>query len=84
MTVEVREECLRGLRVTPDRFRLEAAVGLYTSEETTLGQAAEIAGVSQSELLHALGHRGICVHYDAADLEEDLRTLQRLGRLRQT
>lgn len=81
MTVEVREECLRGLQVTPDRFRLEAAIGLYASEEATLGQAAEIAGVSQSELLHELGRRRICVHYDATDLDQDLRTLERLGRL---
>jgi predicted HTH domain antitoxin len=81
MTVEVGDECLRGLRVTPDRFRLEAAVGLYASEEATLGQAAGIAGISQTELLHELGRRGICFHYDASDLDEDLHTLERLGRL---
>jgi len=81
MTVEVRDECLRGLQVTPDRLRLEAAIGLYASEEATLGQAAGIAGVSQSQLLHELGRRGICVHYGASDLEEDLHTLERLGRL---
>lgn len=72
---------MRGLRVTPERFRLEAAIGLYASEEATLGQAAEIAGISQTEMLHELGRRGHCVHYGVSDLEEDIRTLGRLGRL---
>ncbi|MBI5384056.1 MAG: UPF0175 family protein [Verrucomicrobia bacterium] len=81
MTVEVRDECLRGLPVTPDRLRLEAAIGLYASEDASLGQAADIAGVSQPEFLHELGRRGICVHYDVAEFESDLQTLQRAGRL---
>jgi predicted HTH domain antitoxin len=80
MTVEVRDELLRGLQVSPQRLRLEAAVGLFASEDATLGQAAAIAGISQSDFLHQLGRRGICVHYDVAELEEDLQTLARLER----
>jgi predicted HTH domain antitoxin len=82
MTVEVRDELLRGLNVSPQRLKLEAAVGLYASEDATLGQASAIAGVSQSEFLRELGRRGICVHYGVPDLEQDLQTLNDLGRLR--
>ena len=81
MTIEVHDELLRGLRVSPERLRLEAAIGLYASEDVTLGQAAAIAQISQSEFLHALGSHGVCVHYDVDEFEQDLLTLQKLGRV---
>lgn len=79
MTVEVQDELLRGLRVSPERLRLETAIGFYASEDVTLGQAAAIAQVSQSEFLHALGRHGVCVHYDVAEFEQDLLTLEKLA-----
>lgn len=79
MTVEVQDELLRGLQVSPDRLRLEAAIGLYASEDVTLGQAAAIAQVSQSEFLQALGRHDVCVHYDVAEFEQDLQTLEKLN-----
>jgi predicted HTH domain antitoxin len=81
MTVEIQDEVLRGLNVTPGRLKVEAAVGLYASEDVTLGQAAQIAGINQTEFLHELGRRGICIHYDVAEFESDLRTLEKLGRI---
>ena len=81
MTVEVQDELLRGLSVSPERLRLETAVGFYASADVTLGQAAAIAQMSQSEFLHALGRHGVCVHYDVAEFEQDLATLQKLGRV---
>ena len=78
VNVEVQDEQLRGLNLTPDRLRLEMAAGLYASEALTLGQASAIAGLSQPAFLRELGRRGICVHYGVTDYEEDLRTLDRL------
>jgi predicted HTH domain antitoxin len=82
MTVEVQDELLRGVKVTPERLRLEAAIGLYASGDLSLGQASGIAQVSQSEFLHALGRHGVSVNYDVAEFEEDLQTLKNLGRLK--
>lgn len=82
MIVEVQDELLRGLKVSPERLQLEAAAGLYASDAVTLGQAAAIAGISQSELLHELGRRGIWVHYGVDDFEQDLKTLENFRRLR--
>jgi predicted HTH domain antitoxin len=81
MIVEVQDELLRGLKISPQRLQLEAAIGFYTSDDVTLGQAAAIAGLSQSDFLHELGRRGVCVHYDVEEFEQDLQTLTRLGRL---
>jgi len=80
VNVEVQDEKLQGLTVTPERLRLEMAVGLYASEEVTLGQAANIAGVSQTQFLHELGRHGVCIHYGVGDLEQDLKTLDSFGR----
>ena len=76
MTIEIQDEKLGNVKLTPNRLRLEMAAGLYASEEMTLGQAADLAGVSQTEFLKELGSRGICVHYDVEEFEQDLRTLE--------
>ena len=78
MTIEIRDEVLRGHNITPERLRLEAAVGFYASEEFSIGQAAEFAGISQTDFLHELGRRGIKFHYDVEEFEQDLRTIESL------
>jgi predicted HTH domain antitoxin len=70
------------LQISPERLRLEAAIGLYASGDMTLGQASNVAQVSQSEFLRALGRHGVSVNYDVPEFEEDLRTLEKLGRLK--
>jgi predicted HTH domain antitoxin len=52
---------------------LELAAGMYAADHATLGQAAELAGVSQAELQRELGRRHIPVHFDLDDLAHDLR-----------
>lgn len=78
MIVELPDKHLQGLRVTPDRLKLEASIGLYTSGEVTLGQAARLSGVSQTHFLHELGKRRLCVNYSLEDLESDLKTIEGL------
>lgn len=61
-------------RVSPETTALALAIGMFVTEEVTLGQAAEIAGVSQAELLKELGRRRISIHYGSEELAEDLKT----------
>lgn len=65
-------------RLSPRDAALHLAIGLFVSEEATLGQAAKTAGVSQSEFLHELGRRRVPVHYGDAELDEDLVTVESL------
>jgi predicted HTH domain antitoxin len=65
-------------RLTVPRAALHFAIGLYTSGEVTLGQAADVAGLSQTEFLHELGRRRIPLRYDRADFAEDIATLREL------
>jgi len=59
-------------RFTPQEMRLQLAVGMFIDHRVTMGQGAEIAGLSQSQFLHELGQRQIPVHYDDADAREDI------------
>jgi predicted HTH domain antitoxin len=52
---------------------------MFVSEEATLGQAAEVAGLTQAEFLRELGRYHIPIHYGAAELTEDLETVERLA-----
>lgn len=65
-------------RVTPRAAALGLAIGMFITDEATLGQAAEIAGLSQTEMLRELGRRRIPIHYGAEELAEDLRTVASL------
>ena len=78
VTVDLPDKHLQGVQATPARLRLEAAIGFYTSSEVTLGQAALLAGISQTQFLHELGKRRICVNYSLEDLESDLKTIEAL------
>ena len=59
---------------------LDLAVGMYAADHATLGQAAELAGVSQGALQRELGRRHITVHYDLQDLAQDLQAAAEIAR----
>lgn len=67
-------------KLSPASAALHLAIGLFVSEEATLGQAAEIAGLPQADFLRELGQRRIPIHYGVEELTEDLRTVESLTR----
>ncbi|MEY2427885.1 MAG: hypothetical protein QOJ40_770 [Verrucomicrobiota bacterium] len=62
--------------LSPKDAALHLAIGLFVSEEATLGQAAEIAGLPQAAFLKELGKRRIPLHYGHEELAEDLRAVK--------
>jgi predicted HTH domain antitoxin len=62
--------------LSPQAAALHLAIGLFVAEEVTLGQAGEIAGISQTAFLKELGVRRIPTHYGLDELEEDLRIVE--------
>lgn len=53
------------------------AIEAYRNETVTLSRAAEIAGLSSWDLLARLEAAQVDLHYGAADLIDDLATLER-------
>ncbi len=67
-----------GAGVDTSEVRLELAARLYDSEQISLGVAARIAGLSYSEMIDALGERGIAtIRLEPGDLERELAAFGR-------
>lgn len=76
VTLDIPDEVLAAMPVAePERERyllLEIACALYARAELSLGQAAELAGISKISFGQELGRRGIARHYTQAELDADL------------
>ena len=67
-------------RLSPRDAALHLAIGLFVTEEATLGQGAEVAGMPQADFLKELGRRRIPIHYGMTELAEDLRAVESFRR----
>ncbi|MGF1518203.1 MAG: UPF0175 family protein [Nodosilinea sp.] len=67
------------LELTETDLRTELAVALFQQERITLGTASQLSGLHQIEFQRLIADRGICVHYDVHDLEQDLNSLRQDG-----
>lgn len=81
MSVIIPNDILQAVRMTEDELRQEIAVLLFQKEKLTLAQASRLAGMGRLQFQHLLASRQIPVHYDVAELEEDLKTLKELSRM---
>jgi predicted HTH domain antitoxin len=67
------------LQISEANLRIELAISLFQQERITLGTASQLAGLHQIEFQQLIASRGICVHYDIEDLEQDLKSLREEG-----
>jgi predicted HTH domain antitoxin len=81
VAIEIPQEVLHAARMTREQLRLELAVHLFQEGRLSLGKAREMAAMTVWAFQQLLGSRGIPVHYDVQDYEDDLATLKGLGRL---
>lgn len=79
--IEIPREILHATRMTPEELRQELALYLFQQGKLSFGKAKEMAGMTAWAFQQLLGSRGISVHYEVEDYEEDLHTLKDLGRL---
>ncbi len=57
----------------------EIAFALFQQERVSLGRASKIAGIELMDFQKLLSERGICVHYDVEDFEQDVQHLRDRG-----
>ncbi|NJK27592.1 MAG: UPF0175 family protein [Coleofasciculaceae cyanobacterium SM2_3_26] len=67
------------LQLSEADIRTELAISLFQQERITLGTASQLAGLHQIEFQQLIASRGICIHYDIEDLEQDLKSLHEEG-----
>ncbi len=81
MSLVIPDEVVQTTRMSEAELSQEIAVLLFQKERLTLGQASQLARISQLQFQHLLSSRQISVHYDVTEFEEDLKTLRDLNRL---
>jgi predicted HTH domain antitoxin len=79
--LEVPQDILDSARLTMSELQIEMAVYLYSQRRLSIGKARELAGLSLWEFRQLLASRHISPHYDETDLDQDVATLQEMGRL---
>ena len=81
MSLEILDEIIQSSGMSKEELAQEIAIMLFQKDRLTLAQAAKFAGMNRLQFQHLLASRRIPVHYDVNDFQEDLKTLQDLGRL---
>ena len=79
ITLEIPDEMLQGKRLSEEEWLQEIAIALFQQELITLARASRIARMHQVDFQKLIGSRGICIHYDLEDFEEDIRYLEERG-----
>jgi predicted HTH domain antitoxin len=81
--VEIPAELVVAAGLNADDLSAEAApllaLELYREDRVSLGRAAELCHLPVERFLEFAGRHNVPLHYGAVDLEEDRRTLERLG-----
>jgi predicted HTH domain antitoxin len=78
MTLTIPDIIAQQTRFSERDFLLELAITLFSQEKLTLGSAAALAGLPQTEFQIIVGGRGIEMHYGVEELEHDIKTLEYL------
>ena len=55
------------------------ALGLYREDKVSLGRASELCQMPVEQFMEFAAQHDVPLHYGETDLEEDRRTLERLG-----
>lgn len=75
MSLVISDDLLKASGLSEKELFLEIVLMLFRQEKISLGKASELMELHRMELQKLLSERGICVHYDVAEFQEDLKTL---------
>ena len=79
MSLVISDEVVKASGLSERELMLEIVIMLFQQDKISLGKASELIGMHRMQFQKLLAYRGICVHYDVAEFQEDLKTLQEKG-----
>ena len=79
MSIVISDEVLQMLKISETELLTEIAVMFFQQERFTLGQASRFANMNQLKFQRLLASRQIPLHYDIAELREDVKSLEANG-----
>ncbi len=82
MSLFISDDIIEASGMSEAEFMLEIAIMLFQKEKISIGKASRIAGMNQIQFQQLLARRGICIHYDVPEFQEDIKSLRERGWLR--
>ena len=79
MSLVISDEIIKASGLSEDELLVELVLLLFQQEKVSLGKAAELLNMSHIRFQRLIADRGICVHYDVAELREDIEHLTAKG-----
>jgi predicted HTH domain antitoxin len=79
MSLVIPKEVIKASGLSEDELLREIVIMLFQQDKISLGKASELLRISQIKFQRLLSERGICIHYDVAEFQEDIRHLQEKG-----
>ncbi|MEQ9236007.1 MAG: UPF0175 family protein [Coleofasciculus sp. E2-BRE-01] len=73
------EEIVKASGFSEQELIIELVLLLFQQEKISLGKAAELLNISQVRFQKILSDRGINIHYDVEELQEDIQYLTAKG-----
>lgn len=81
MSLTIPDTVLLASGLKAEELFLEIILLLFQRDKLSLGKAAELLDMPQVRFQHLIAERGICVHYDVAELQEDIEQVKAQGLL---
>ncbi len=78
MSLVISDDLVRASGLSEHDLFLEIMLMLFRQDKISLGKASELMGMHRMQFQKLLADRGIHVHYDVAEFQEDLRALQEM------
>ncbi|MBS0016925.1 MAG: UPF0175 family protein [Arthrospira sp. SH-MAG29] len=79
MSLVISEEIVKASGLSEKELIIELVLLLFQQEKISLGKAAELLNISQVRFQKILSERGINIHYDVEELQEDIQHLTAKG-----
>lgn len=81
MSLVISDDVLTASGLKEEELFLEVILLLFQRDNLSLGKASELLDMPQVRFQRLLAERGICIHYDVAELREDIDHLTAKGLL---
>ncbi|MEM1173019.1 MAG: UPF0175 family protein [Cyanobacteria bacterium P01_H01_bin.35] len=81
MSVVIPDDVLISAGMSEAQLKLEIAIMLFQQDRISIGKARRLAGINLLDFQREIAERGICLHYYVEEFEDDIKTLQEMGRL---
>ncbi len=79
MSLVISEEIVKASGLSEDELLQQIVIMLFQQDKISLGKASELLGISQIKFQRLIAQRGISIHYDVAEFQEDIQHLQKKG-----